>query len=185
MVRLLINKGADPDLATFQGATPLGFAASEGHVEVVQLLLDHEAKVNLATNKGTTPLSFAAQKGHVEVARQLIEKGADVDQATIKKATPLYFAAKLGNNKMVELLLANGADPNKKAERFRLWFFPITRSPCAAARRYHGNEETVEMIRAAKALKKRNIVRSFEYSPLLAGQFPSFDSIRQDLIGPE
>ncbi|MBO9493474.1 ankyrin repeat domain-containing protein [Thalassotalea sp. G20_0] len=166
------------------GYMPLSFAALRRDIELVQLLINNEAKVNLATVIGNTPLSFAVKKGHVEVVRLLIENGAAVNQATVKGATPLYFAAKLGNNKIVELLLANGADPNKKAEIFRLWRFSFTRSPEAAARRYHGSRETVVMLKAAKAIKKRKIVPSSEHTPLLAGHSASYSAIRQPSIGP-
>ena len=184
LAELLIDHGAGVNQIVGEGFTPLILAARYGRFELARLLIDHEAKVNQATADGSTALIYAAKKGSVDLVRLLIENGAAVNQATVKGATPLYFAAKLGNNKIVELLLANGADPNKKAEIFRLWRFSFTRSPETAAWRNHGNRETVEMLKAAKAIKKRKIVPSSEHTPLLAGHSASYSAIRQPSIGP-
>ena len=40
VVKLLINRGAVPDLTSYHGITPLRFAAEQGHRDVVELLLN-------------------------------------------------------------------------------------------------------------------------------------------------
>ena len=50
--RVLLERGADPTVATTNGTTPLHFAHN---VAVAKLLLDYGADVNARTNKGTTP----------------------------------------------------------------------------------------------------------------------------------
>jgi ankyrin repeat protein len=41
VVRLLLERGADPTIATRWGSTPLMIASFGGHLEVVRLLLGH------------------------------------------------------------------------------------------------------------------------------------------------
>ena len=46
------------------GATPMHWAASMGHNDVVELLLANKAEVNVKEDAGRTPLHLAAFKGH-------------------------------------------------------------------------------------------------------------------------
>ena len=46
IVRLLIDKGADLNIAIMNGSTALHMAPREGHQEIVRLLLDKGADVN-------------------------------------------------------------------------------------------------------------------------------------------
>ncbi|WP_410543451.1 ankyrin repeat domain-containing protein [Wolbachia endosymbiont of Cylisticus convexus] len=65
VAEVLLKHGADVNVKSEQGYTPLHAAAWEGDLEVVKLLLKHEADVN-ARNLGlgeNTPLHFAAWKG--------------------------------------------------------------------------------------------------------------------------
>ena len=61
--------------------TPLHFAASNRHLEVVKLLVvEFKADVNAKNNNDWTPLHFAASSGHMEVVRLLVDVlGADVN----------------------------------------------------------------------------------------------------------
>ena len=43
MLRLLLDKGADPNLATLNGRTPLMAVAGAGELAMVQLLLERKA----------------------------------------------------------------------------------------------------------------------------------------------
>ena len=61
------------------GGTALHFAASKGHLSVVELLVDNKADLNTRNNKGWTPLISASSGGHLEIVELLIESGADVN----------------------------------------------------------------------------------------------------------
>ncbi|KAI8710934.1 HET domain-containing protein [Fusarium sp. LHS14.1] len=116
VVRLLLEKGVDPDSRGGDGLdpTPLSQAAMKGHQAVVRLLLEKGADPNLSGADGWIPLSRAAQNGHDEVARLLLENGVDPNCQTLMGWTPLAQAAENGHGIVVRLLLDRGADPNSQ-----------------------------------------------------------------------
>ena len=113
--RLLVDAGADVNIATALGRTPLILAAaSVGSIEVVRLLLSRGAAINGADNSGTTPLSQAALADNRDVAQLLLDRGARLSLPTSGPPTgiPLSAAAVSGNVALVKELLMKGADPN-------------------------------------------------------------------------
>jgi uncharacterized protein len=95
LVRLLLESGADPTIATKGGETPLMVASSRGHLDVLRFLLgDSSAKntVNYRYQGGETALLYACVKGHGGVARALLESGADPTIADRNGITPMIIA---------------------------------------------------------------------------------------------
>ena len=86
--------------------TPLHYAASGNHKEVVELLIAEGADVNAKTDAGFTPLCDAAQFGHKEIVELLIAKGADVNA---KRGAPLNAAIITKHTEIAELLRKHGA----------------------------------------------------------------------------
>ena len=109
-LKFFLEAGADVNLTSSGGITPLIAAAQEGHLEVVEFLLAKNANVNLAPNSGLTPLFIAAGNGNLELARLLLAKNANVNLASNSDLTPLFAAAGNGNLELVRLLLANDAN---------------------------------------------------------------------------
>jgi len=64
------EQGVDPNLRDGDGATPLHFAASRGHVETVRWLLRHGARLVL-DKFGKSPINDAAENQQMEVRRML------------------------------------------------------------------------------------------------------------------
>ncbi len=78
---MLLDKGADPNRADNNGATPLLIACQEGHLAIAKKLLDKGADPNKADNNGATPLFVACQEGHQAIVEKLLDKGADPNRA--------------------------------------------------------------------------------------------------------
>jgi hypothetical protein len=95
VVRLLLERGADPTTANNEGWTPLVTAPYQGHLEVVRLLLGHasaKATTNCRSNDGRTALWVACYRGRRAVVRALLENGADPTTASNDGTTPTATA---------------------------------------------------------------------------------------------
>ena len=120
LLLLGVNKDCESgsgDGSNYEGSTPLYWAATNGHADVVKLLLDAGVDLNKADIDGETPLYWASVKDHQDVVKMLLDAGADPDMANNKdEKTPLYQAAESGLEEVVKLLLHAGANPNKYDE---------------------------------------------------------------------
>ena len=92
LMKLLLEYGADPNVATDLGDTALTACAGIGwvegvtyertreeNVEAIRMLLDLGLDPNHANNEGRTPLMGAALKGRNDVVRLLVEHGARLE----------------------------------------------------------------------------------------------------------
>jgi ankyrin repeat protein len=112
MIRLLLERGANPDARDgFQG-TALLRAVWDGHLEAVRALLDGGAKVDgrfFSIAADRTALMVAAQRGHLEIVKLLLERKADV-KATAKNGwTALKYATENNRDEVAKVLKAAGA----------------------------------------------------------------------------
>jgi ankyrin repeat protein len=74
VVRILLARGADPNLQGPDGFTATHLAAWAGHVPVLEVLLAGGASVNILDRSGRRPLDYAVewdQQGAAELLRQL------------------------------------------------------------------------------------------------------------------
>jgi ankyrin repeat protein len=114
-MRLLLDAGADPNVANAFDATPLMWCA--GDSAKIRLLLSKGAKVDARSRLGRTPLLIAAAyDGATEAARILIENGADVNARDKSGMSVLEQAVASNHIKLVRLLLAKGAKVNTADE---------------------------------------------------------------------
>lgn len=74
LCRLMIQKGGDVNKP---GWTPLHYAATHGHLAVLNLLLEENAYIDAASPNNTTPLMMAAHYGTPAAVKLLLEAGAD------------------------------------------------------------------------------------------------------------
>jgi ankyrin repeat protein len=112
LVSLLIDRGADVDLADNDGCTPLIAASVQNHDNVVLLLTGAKAVIDVGDKDGCTPLIFAAMtppNGNPVIASILLDNGAAVDLADSLGRTPLIHAASRGHSDIATVLLDRGA----------------------------------------------------------------------------
>jgi ankyrin len=76
IVPILLDHGADPNVADSSGFTPLLLASGSGSAQTVALLLGHGARIDTASKDGDTPLIEAAQYGRKDVVKLLLDRGA-------------------------------------------------------------------------------------------------------------
>ncbi len=107
LMKLLLEKGADPSIATVHGITPLMVASGIGWVEgvtyewspqstldTVKLLLQLGADVNAQdTLDGRTALMGAAHKGRNDVVQLLVDHGADLGARDIGSRDTIHALA--------------------------------------------------------------------------------------------
>jgi ankyrin repeat protein len=123
LVAFLLERGADPNVATADGYSPLLWAVEaeeEGSTAVLARLIAAGADLHREGFNGWTPLHMAASRGRAEKCRLLLDAGAEIDRrATVDGyRTPLMEASASGAAEVVRLLLDRGADASLRDEMF-------------------------------------------------------------------
>jgi len=111
-VRALIKQGADVNVKSGDGSTPLLWAADGGEHEIARVLIAAKSKVDVATDLGVTPLLQASRVGDAVMVDLLLRAGANPSLAHPDGETPLMAASKSGSIAAVRTLLARGARVN-------------------------------------------------------------------------
>ena len=123
---LIEVKGCDVNQRDCLSATPLGWAAFNGHKRVVKILLKRgDICPNGVNGAGQTPLYHAALRGHAGVVKMLLERGdVDPNKPDISGITPLFCAAWNGHEGVAKVLLErNEVNPDRPDNKGRtpLW----------------------------------------------------------------
>jgi uncharacterized protein len=105
VMRLLLDKGADPNILTEGGTSALMAAAGlnwvvqqsytepkESLLQAVQICLEKGADVNAANSAGQTAVMGAANRGSDDILRLLVKSGARLDVADKQGRTPTRWA---------------------------------------------------------------------------------------------
>ena len=93
------------------GWTPLHWACSKGHNQVVRMLLANAADPNLATEAdGWTAAHDAARRGNQDALRQIQQAGGNIERASSSGTRPLHYAVQYGQSKAVQWMLQEGCD---------------------------------------------------------------------------
>ncbi|MEA1952743.1 MAG: ankyrin repeat domain-containing protein [Planctomycetota bacterium] len=122
--KLLLDKGAKPDIKNKDGSTALHMAAFFGHIKIVKALLAKRADVNIRNERSETPLDTVkgAWSEELEGIYQAIGKylKLDLDLEKIKSARP-KIAALLAKNKKGHM--SDSGKSDVKPTRFRGSYF--------------------------------------------------------------
>lgn len=101
LVMQLVERDADVNKT---GWTPLHYAASGGHVQVIEFLLNNSAYIDAESPNGTTPLMMAAMYGTPQAVKVLIQAGADLNLKNAAGLTALDFAVRAERQNAKELI---------------------------------------------------------------------------------
>lgn len=116
-VNILLNAGANPNIATPSGMAPLHYASEAINSDCIQPLLSYNANAFCVDQAFHTALHFAAKHsndlGHIT---PLIEAGIDPDSRTDYDYTPLMSAIYKDYDVVAKFLLDSGAELNGKGQ---------------------------------------------------------------------
>ena len=113
---VLLNNGADPNVADAEGNTWLHHAAVAGNCskQVLQAVIDYGADVNTTNKINISPLIYACGMGNADVIKVLLKTGADTKITTGFNGNTCLHDAVIGscNQETVQAIIDHGADMN-------------------------------------------------------------------------
>lgn len=104
IARQLIARDADVNKP---GWTPLHYAATNGHLAIMELLLEQHAFIDAESPNGTTPLMMAAHYGTPAAVKLLLEAGADATMKNQLGLSAIDFAHRAGRQDAVEMIASS------------------------------------------------------------------------------
>src|SRR6516165_3610682 len=162
--------GADTDVRSKNGRTPLHEAAENGHLEIVRLLAGHHAYVDATTHRSNTPMLLALENRHTKVIELFAsEFAANVNVKDNYGWALLHYLAHDGNIDTMRILMGFRADqrrPDTIRSR-RKWTFGdyeiIGRAP-RRRRRYNPSRQHADAIRFGNRHTKVIKLRASEFA---------------------
>jgi hypothetical protein len=123
LCKVLITAGANPNISSIDGSTPLMYAAGvcgdnlsdKERLELCKLLISSGADLNQKNEKGASAISCAVSSVNIKIVETLIVAGADVNIIDNQQRNLLHrIDPKDGEHAihLAQLLLANGTNPN-------------------------------------------------------------------------
>ena len=109
-VNLLLDHGADANIAKADECTPLHSAVMKGNQNLVKLFLEKNALLNTQNADGDSPLHTAVSNGFFDITKLLVKKGSNVNLQNKEGRTPLFLGVKNKQKQLIKLLIENEAD---------------------------------------------------------------------------
>ena len=114
VVKLLLHAGANPNMGTSLGRSPLHAAAESSRRrdvakvrrsrDVAKVLLDGGAEPDRKDSRGDTPLHVAAVNGYQHLVKLLLERGADPTKEDEAGRNALALASRRGHKDTVKII---------------------------------------------------------------------------------
>lgn len=99
----LLKLGANPNVRSREGATPIMNAVQSENIEQLKILLEAGADINAQDNRGFTSLHRAAEMGKSEIVKYLLQHGADRN-IVAQGYTALALAEVVKNEEIINIL---------------------------------------------------------------------------------
>jgi len=115
IVKLLVDSGANANIKTKEGQTPIKLAERCGMKACANYMRKHGKKGPVVQVAKTeyTHITSAAVANRLDAIKYLLKKGVDINQAG-EDGTALHIAVRKKYTDIVKFLVENGADINKK-----------------------------------------------------------------------
>ncbi|KAL7910112.1 ankyrin repeat protein [Trichoderma velutinum] len=113
LMRLLLENGANPDIADDSKDTPLHFVAVHNNREAIEMLaVQYQADVNGLGSAGNTPLIWAIEHGDIDMVKVYLQSPRlNLYKPNLWGQTALHKALSNGKPQIAELLLTwSGGD---------------------------------------------------------------------------
>lgn len=121
-VKLLLEKGADPDVQDEHGESALIYAIHGNDESMIKLLLTAAENINVRLRGGRTPLMFAvstvALRVNISTIKLLLDYGADVNAMADNGDTAMSEARGAQGSEVRKLLAERGAKNPPITERY-------------------------------------------------------------------
>ena len=101
LAKKLMARGADVNKT---GWTPLHYAATYGHLDIMKLLIEQHAYIDAESPNKTTPLMMAAHYGTPAAVKLLLDEGADASLKNQLGLTAIDFAHRANRKDAAELI---------------------------------------------------------------------------------
>lgn len=115
-INFLTGRGANTNLATNRGVTPLLRAVQIGFDEGVEALVNAGARVDDENQAGETPLMSAVHQRDIGLMRVLLEAGADPDRVDNSGRSARDYAELDGENSTTLAEIERSAKPPEERE---------------------------------------------------------------------
>uniref|UniRef100_A0A8D0D5R9 Ankyrin repeat domain 44 n=1 Tax=Sander lucioperca TaxID=283035 RepID=A0A8D0D5R9_SANLU len=107
-LEFLVNNGADVNVQSRDGKSPLHMTAVHGRFTRSQTLIQNGGEIDSVDKDGNTPLHIAARYGHELLINTLITSGADCTKRGVHDMFPLHLAALNAHSDCCRKLLSSG-----------------------------------------------------------------------------
>lgn len=109
-VKILLERGADPNHVDKEGRNSLFYCIDGEHVAIATLLIEAGCDIETKNKWGETALNISCEVGKTNFVRFLLKHGANVNTVDITENTPIFNAVTYSRTKIVEMLIEAGAD---------------------------------------------------------------------------